>query len=298
MPLVDEVPLLSAKLQATFAMVPLPPTLVALAQAGTQRVDVVCPGFTGDCLETLEEINMEAREAFLHAGGKSFGYIPCLNDDPAGMIVKCAEADALRSAFPTMLGGCYTEEEMPVPADQHNQPQENMRRRVQRAKPIKTINATHTNPVSSVPGQPEAAPAVGDVSSSREPAEQHLDESPNHRSPADRRTHDEGPAALYPAGSGDTPRASEGSDHQGVEQDQELGFPGKDELATLAETLKCPPDQCLDWAESALALLEDGVIDDPCVYLGTKPWDKKPPKSKSGSKIKPAKEISEDEIPF
>ena len=59
------------------------PTLVALAQAGTQRVDVVCPGFTGDCLETLEEINMEAREAFLHAGGKEFNYIPCLNDDPA-----------------------------------------------------------------------------------------------------------------------------------------------------------------------------------------------------------------------
>jgi ferrochelatase len=59
------------------------PTLVALAQAGTQRADVVCPGFTGDCLETLEEINMEAREAFLHAGGKVFNYIPCLNDDPA-----------------------------------------------------------------------------------------------------------------------------------------------------------------------------------------------------------------------
>ncbi len=59
------------------------PTLVALAQAGTQRVDVVCPGFTSDCLETLEEINMEAREAFLHAGGKVFHYIPCLNSDAA-----------------------------------------------------------------------------------------------------------------------------------------------------------------------------------------------------------------------
>jgi len=56
------------------------PTLVAMAQAGVKRVDLVCPGFTGDCLETLEEINMEAREAFLHAGGKEFGYIPCLND--------------------------------------------------------------------------------------------------------------------------------------------------------------------------------------------------------------------------
>ncbi len=57
------------------------PTLVALAQAGTKQVDVMCPGFTGDCLETLEEINMEAREAFLHAGGTTFNYIPCLNDD-------------------------------------------------------------------------------------------------------------------------------------------------------------------------------------------------------------------------
>lgn len=56
------------------------PTLVALAQAGVKRVDVVCPGFTGDCLETLEEIAQEAREAFLHAGGTGFSYIPCLND--------------------------------------------------------------------------------------------------------------------------------------------------------------------------------------------------------------------------
>jgi ferrochelatase len=56
------------------------PTLVALAQAGVKRVDVVCPGFTSDCLETLEEIAQEARDAFLHAGGQSFHYIPCLND--------------------------------------------------------------------------------------------------------------------------------------------------------------------------------------------------------------------------
>jgi ferrochelatase len=58
------------------------PTLIALGQAGTRRVDVVCPGFTCDCLETLEEINQEAREAFLHAGGQEFHYIPCLNDNP------------------------------------------------------------------------------------------------------------------------------------------------------------------------------------------------------------------------
>jgi protoporphyrin/coproporphyrin ferrochelatase len=57
------------------------PTLVALAKEGTARVDLICPGFVSDCLETLEEINQEAREAFLHAGGTEFHYIPCLNDD-------------------------------------------------------------------------------------------------------------------------------------------------------------------------------------------------------------------------
>ena len=57
------------------------PTLVALAQQGVKRVDVVCPGFTSDCIETLEEIDQEAREAYLHAGGETFHYIPCLNDD-------------------------------------------------------------------------------------------------------------------------------------------------------------------------------------------------------------------------
>ena len=56
------------------------PTLVALARQGVKRVDVACPGFTSDCLETLEEINQEAREAFLHAGGEEFNYLPCLND--------------------------------------------------------------------------------------------------------------------------------------------------------------------------------------------------------------------------
>jgi ferrochelatase len=58
------------------------PTLIKMAQNGTQSVDLICPGFTSDCLETLEEINMEAREAFMHAGGKKFEYIDCLNDSP------------------------------------------------------------------------------------------------------------------------------------------------------------------------------------------------------------------------
>ncbi len=56
------------------------PTLIALARQGVDRVDVLCPGFTSDCLETLEEIALEARAAYLGAGGRTFHYIPCLND--------------------------------------------------------------------------------------------------------------------------------------------------------------------------------------------------------------------------
>ena len=58
------------------------PTLRALGAQGVERVDVVCPGFVADCLETLEEISMEVRDAFLGAGGKRFDYIACLNDRP------------------------------------------------------------------------------------------------------------------------------------------------------------------------------------------------------------------------
>lgn len=59
------------------------PTLIGLAKSGVRRIDVLCPGFASDCLETLEEINQEGREAFLHAGGEQFHYIACLNDSPA-----------------------------------------------------------------------------------------------------------------------------------------------------------------------------------------------------------------------
>jgi protoporphyrin/coproporphyrin ferrochelatase len=56
------------------------PTLQQLAREGLERVDILCPGFVADCLETLEEIDQEAREAFLAAGGKTLHYIACLND--------------------------------------------------------------------------------------------------------------------------------------------------------------------------------------------------------------------------
>jgi len=58
------------------------PTLVALARQKVGRVDVVCPGFVSDCLETLEEIGIEARLAYLTAGGSEFHLIPCLNESP------------------------------------------------------------------------------------------------------------------------------------------------------------------------------------------------------------------------
>ena len=58
-------------------------TIKALAQSGVTRLDVVCPGFAVDCLETLEEIAMQNAELFETAGGKHLHYIPALNDTPA-----------------------------------------------------------------------------------------------------------------------------------------------------------------------------------------------------------------------
>ena len=58
-----------------------------LAKQGKKRIAVIAPAFSADCIETLEEINGEIREAFEHAGGKGFTYIPCLNDDDAHIAV-------------------------------------------------------------------------------------------------------------------------------------------------------------------------------------------------------------------
>jgi ferrochelatase len=57
--------------------------LAELPKRGITRLAVVCPSFTTDCLETLEEISIRGRETFLEAGGESFTYLPCLNEDPA-----------------------------------------------------------------------------------------------------------------------------------------------------------------------------------------------------------------------
>ncbi len=56
--------------------------LPRLAREGKQRLFVICPAFVSDCLETLEEIGMRGRDAFLQAGGKEFTQIPCLNEHP------------------------------------------------------------------------------------------------------------------------------------------------------------------------------------------------------------------------
>ncbi|KFI22814.1 ferrochelatase [Nitrosococcus oceani] len=64
--------------------------LQAWAEAGIKRVDVVCPGFAVDCLETLEEMAQRNRELFLRAGGEEYRYIPALNDEPAHI---CALTD-------------------------------------------------------------------------------------------------------------------------------------------------------------------------------------------------------------
>ncbi|MGB1327987.1 MAG: ferrochelatase [Porticoccaceae bacterium] len=58
-------------------------TLEQLPEDGVKHVAVICPGFSSDCLETIEEINMEGRESFIESGGEQFHYIPCLNDEPA-----------------------------------------------------------------------------------------------------------------------------------------------------------------------------------------------------------------------
>lgn len=60
-------------------------TLARLPGEGVKRVAIFSPGFSADCLETLEEIAMEGRETFLHAGGTHYAYLPCLNDGEVGM---------------------------------------------------------------------------------------------------------------------------------------------------------------------------------------------------------------------
>lgn len=79
------------------------PSLQQLAQQGVKRVDVICPGFVGDCLETLEEIAMEAKHDFIAAGGTDFRYIPCLNEHPGWIRALARIAEDHLSGWPTRI---------------------------------------------------------------------------------------------------------------------------------------------------------------------------------------------------
>jgi len=79
------------------------PTIEALAKKQVKRVDIFCPGFPADCLETLEEIAMEVRDEFLAAGGQDYRYIPCLNDAPAWILGLDAIASDHLGGWPTQL---------------------------------------------------------------------------------------------------------------------------------------------------------------------------------------------------
>jgi len=78
-------------------------TLEQLAADGVNSVDVVCPGFAADCLETLEETNMQNRELFLAAGGEDYRYIPALNDNPEHIDAICEVLSAHCLGWPETM---------------------------------------------------------------------------------------------------------------------------------------------------------------------------------------------------
>lgn len=81
-------------------------TLLKLARTGVQAVDVMCPGFVADCLETLEEVAMACRDEFIHAGGREFHYIPCLNGSPPFIHALADLAQAHMAGWPVERSRC------------------------------------------------------------------------------------------------------------------------------------------------------------------------------------------------
>ncbi len=79
------------------------PTLEEWGKQGIRRVDVICPGFVADCLETLEEIAQEGRADFLKAGGKDYHYIPALNEDDAWIKALADIVESHLAGWPTKL---------------------------------------------------------------------------------------------------------------------------------------------------------------------------------------------------
>jgi len=88
-----------------------------LATNGVRKLLVICPAFVSDCLETIEEIGMRARDLFLEAGGSEFALIPCLNEHPLWI-------EALRKMIEHFAGpaagrpGLTSATNQPVPARQ------------------------------------------------------------------------------------------------------------------------------------------------------------------------------------
>lgn len=80
-------------------------TLQELPAAGIKSVDVICPGFAVDCLETLEEIKMENKHLFLEAGGENFNYIPCLNETETHIDALCEVLTAHMFGWPETMPG-------------------------------------------------------------------------------------------------------------------------------------------------------------------------------------------------
>jgi ferrochelatase len=87
------------------------PTVAQLARDGVHKLDVICPGFTSDCLETLEEIAMEVKHDFEAAGGKQFNYIPCLNESPVWIAALAEIAEQHMIGWPTMMSAAQREAE-------------------------------------------------------------------------------------------------------------------------------------------------------------------------------------------
>ena len=84
------------------------PTLSDLGKQRTERVDVICPGFASDCLETLEEIAIEGKACFLQSGGGAFHYIPCLNERDDWIHALARLATQHLQGWPT---DCFPEDE-------------------------------------------------------------------------------------------------------------------------------------------------------------------------------------------
>lgn len=80
-------------------------TLQQLPSKGVKQVDIICPGFAADCLETLEEINMENKNLFLEAGGDTYNYIPCLNDSDEHIDALCEVLTAHMFGWPETMPG-------------------------------------------------------------------------------------------------------------------------------------------------------------------------------------------------